>query len=77
MREAGLPDRALAEFARVLRGNPDFLDALVQTGLTLYSLGRTDEAIGQWKAVLVRDRRREDARMYLRMVARSGADLGN
>ncbi len=73
LREAGLPDRALAEFARVRRGNPDFLDAAVQTGVTLYTLGRHDEAIAEWRAVLARDRSREDARMYLRMVARTRA----
>jgi len=71
LREAGLPDRALAEFARVRRGNPAFLDAVVQTGVTLYTLGRADEAIAEWRGVLELDRTREDARMYLRMVARS------
>lgn len=71
LREAGLPDRALAEFDRVRRGNPDYLDAAVQIGVTLYTLGRTDEAVAEWRAVLERDRAREDARMYLRMVARS------
>jgi len=69
LRESGLPDRALAEFARVRRGNPDFLDAAVQTGLTLYTLGRSEEAVAEWRGVLARDRSREDARMYLRMVA--------
>ena len=74
LREAGFPDRALAEFARVRRANPDLLDAAVQTGLTLYTLGRSDEAIAEWRGVLERDRSRADARMYLRMVARSGAE---
>jgi tetratricopeptide (TPR) repeat protein len=71
LREAGFPDRALAEFARVRRANPDGLEAAVQTGLTLYTLGRGEEAIAEWRAVLERDRTREDARMYLRMVARA------
>ena len=71
LREAGFPDRALAEFARVRRANPELLDAAVQTGLTLYTLGRGEEAIAEWRAVLERDRTREDARMYLRMVARA------
>jgi len=71
LREAGFPDRALAEFARVRRANPDLLDAAVQTGLTLYSLGRGEEALAEWRAVLERDRAREDARMYLRMVSRA------
>jgi tetratricopeptide (TPR) repeat protein len=68
LREAGFPDRALAEFARVRRANPDLLDAAVQTGLTLYTLGRSEEAIAEWRSVLECDRTREDARMYLRMV---------
>jgi len=71
LREAGFPDRALAEFARVRRANPDLLDAAVQTGLTFYTLGRGEEAIAEWRGVLERDRTREDARMYLRMVARA------
>ena len=71
LREAGFPDRALAEFARVRRANPELLDAAVQTGLTLYTLGRGEEAIAEWRGVLERDRTREDARMYLRMVARA------
>jgi tetratricopeptide (TPR) repeat protein len=71
LREAGLPDQALAELARVRRGNPDFLDASVQIGLTLYTLGRCDEAEAEWRGVVERDRLREDARMYLRMVAGS------
>jgi len=71
LREAGLPDRALAELARVRRGNPDFLDASVQIGLTLYTLGRCDEALAEWRGVVERDPAREDARMYLRMVARA------
>lgn len=73
LREAGLPDRALAEFARVRRGNPDFLDASVQAALTLYTLGRADEAVARWREVLERDPAREDARMYLRMVAQSSS----
>jgi tetratricopeptide (TPR) repeat protein len=71
LREAGFPDRALAELARVRRAVPGLLDAAVQTGLTLYTLGRADEAVAQWRAVLEQDRLREDARMYLRMVGAS------
>ncbi|MDJ0788939.1 MAG: tetratricopeptide repeat protein [Myxococcota bacterium] len=69
LREAGLPSQALAEFQRVLRGNPTYLDAAVQLGLTLYSLGRAAEARAEWEAVLERDPSRDEARMYLRMVA--------
>lgn len=70
LREAGLPERALAEFERVRRGNPDFLDAAVQAGLTWYSMGRSEQAVELWREVLDRDPEREDARMYLRMLRR-------
>ena len=45
LREAGQPARALAEFSRVLRANPNLTEAAVQRGLTLYTLGRADEAL--------------------------------
>lgn len=70
LREAGLPERALAEFDRVRRGNPGFLDAAVQAGLTWYSMGRSEQAVEVWREVLDRDPDREDARMYLRMLRR-------
>ena len=59
----------------MLRGNPDFLDAAVQLGLTLYTLGRADQAVEQWNSVLARDPERADARMYLGLVrTRPAAD---
>jgi tetratricopeptide (TPR) repeat protein len=68
LRGAGLPDRALRELKRVLRGNPDYLEAQVQLGLTYYTLGRTQDAVDQWAQTLERDPSREDARMYGRLV---------
>jgi tetratricopeptide (TPR) repeat protein len=68
LREAGLPDRALAEFARILRGHPKFTEARVQRGLTLYTLGRAADAVAEWQAVLAEEPEREDAAMYLRLV---------
>jgi len=68
LREAGLPDRALAEFARVLRAQPHYAEARVQRGLTLYTLGRGGDAIAEWESVLAADPDRADARMYLRLV---------
>ena len=38
--------------------------------MTLYTLGRTDDAIAEWEAVLAKDPTREDAKMYLRLVGR-------
>ncbi len=71
LREAGLPDQSLSELRRILRGYPNLHAATVQLGVTLYSLGRTDEAVKNWRAVAQRDATREDARMYLRMVCGS------
>ena len=65
-----MPDRAIAEFRRVLRNHPTFHEAAVQLGVTFYSLGRTDEAATEWEAVLAKDSQREDAKMYLRMIGR-------
>ena len=47
---------------------PTFLDAAVQLALTLYTLGRSDDAVEQWNEVLKRDPAHRDARMYLRLV---------
>jgi tetratricopeptide (TPR) repeat protein len=68
LREAGLPDRALAELRRVQRVRPECQDTAVQAGLTLYSMGRSDEARREWKQVLERDPGHAEATMYLRMV---------
>ena len=68
LREAGLPDKALAEFQRILRVKPDLLGARVQLGLTYYTLGRTPDARREWEAVLGEDPSNQSARMYLRMV---------
>lgn len=68
LRDAGLPHKAELEFTRVLRGNPEYLAAKVQLGVTYYTLGRTPEARTTWNEVLAHDPAREDARMYLRMV---------
>jgi hypothetical protein len=59
----------------VQRSNPAFLDASVQRGVTLYSLGRTSEAVAQWSDVLERDPGRADARMYQRLVSRAAEEL--
>lgn len=72
LRDAGLPDRALTEFARVLRAQPDYIEARVQRGLTLYTLGRTGDALAEWESVLAADPTRDDAKMYLRLVRATG-----
>ena len=52
----------------MLRANPSYLDARVQLGLTLYTLGRTDEARASGRARSSATRSRDDARMYLRLL---------
>ena len=69
LREGGLPSQALAEFRRILRATPDYLEAKVQLGLTYYSLGRIEQARAEWNEVLEIDPSRDEARMYLRMVS--------
>ncbi len=46
------------------------LEAQVQLGLTYYSMGRAEDALSQWSEVLKRQPERQDAQMYLRMVAK-------
>ena len=52
----------------MLRGNPAFVEAAVQLGLTYWSLGRSEQAIAEWGRVLEAEPERADARMYLRLV---------
>jgi len=68
LREAGLANKSLLELQRVIRGNPSYVDAYIQLGLTYYSLGRPQEAIEQWQAALSRDASKSRARMYLQLV---------
>ena len=68
LREAGLPQQALAELGRVLRASPGLLDAVVQIGVVEYSLGRSEEAVARWQAALAQDPARRDAAMYLRLL---------
>ncbi len=68
LRAAGLPHQAEVEFKRVLRGNPDLLEAQVQLGLTYYTMGRAPDALGLWNEVLRHDPSQRDALMYIRLV---------
>ena len=70
LREAGLPDKSLAEFHRVLRAKPGLHDARIQLGLTYYSLGRVEDATEQWSNVVAEQPDHADAVMYLRMIGK-------
>jgi len=71
LRESGLPNQALAELKRLRRANPAWLDTGVQIGLVQYALGRSEQAVTEWRAVLDREPERRDAAMYLRMLGAS------
>jgi len=43
----------------------------VQIGLVQYALGRSEQAVTEWRAVLDREPERRDAAMYLRMLGAS------
>jgi tetratricopeptide (TPR) repeat protein len=76
LRDAGWPDQALRELVRVRRAHPALLDAGVQLGLTYWTLGRGEQAIEEWQAVLERDPTREDARSYVRMLRAGRQESG-
>ncbi len=46
--QTGHPERAALALAELLRLDPSFLPAYVNTGLALERLGRLDEAVGHW-----------------------------
>ena len=58
----------MTQLRRVLHERPGLHEASIQLGLTLYTLGRTGEAIREWNTVVEKDPTREEARMYLRLV---------
>jgi tetratricopeptide (TPR) repeat protein len=67
-RDAGDYDSALAEFAQIKLARPDYLPARVALGVTLFSLGRVQDAIDEWELVLGEDPTNKTAGVYLKMV---------
>jgi tetratricopeptide (TPR) repeat protein len=67
-RDMGEHDAALAEFDQIKLARPEYLPARVSYGVTLYSLGRPEEAIAEWEAVLREDPAQKVAAVYLKMV---------
>ena len=54
-----------AEYQLVKQQAPKYLPARVNLGVTLYSLGRRDEAKSEWESVLREDPANKSCRMYL------------
>lgn len=74
LRDAGLPRQALSELDRILRADPTQLGARVQQGVTLWSIGRQQEACTAWREALARDPELADAQAYLRMAEGTQGD---
>lgn len=73
LREAGAPRDALRELALVIRDKPRFGPALLQMGITAFSMGRATEAKRWWRRALALSPQDEYARMYLRLCDALGA----
>ena len=68
LRDGGRLEEARVELERAKRDNPKYMPARVNLGLTMYSLGRKDEAIKEWESVLVEDPANARCKTYLQMV---------
>lgn len=73
LRENGSCAESLKELKGVLRSDGRYAPALIQMGITYYSIGNVEEAKKAWKATLVKEPDNEYARMYLRLSEAMGA----
>jgi tetratricopeptide (TPR) repeat protein len=64
----GVYHAAVAEFEHAKRLRPDYIPARIHLGVTLFSLGRKDQALAEWQAVLGIDPNNKSAKLYIRMV---------
>jgi tetratricopeptide (TPR) repeat protein len=67
-RDMGDAGAAQRELGIVKTTNPKFIPARVALGLVLFSLGRRDDAIREWEAVLAMEPTHKAAAVYLHMV---------
>ncbi len=72
-RELGDHAQALREFDTITRENAKYVPARVSRGLTLFALGRKDDAVAEWESVLATDPGNKPVAAYLQMV-RAGAE---
>jgi tetratricopeptide (TPR) repeat protein len=75
LRDAGDVASAARELEIVKTTQPRYLPARLALGTALFSLGRRDDAVREWEAVLAIDPDSRAARLYLR-VAHEGGDAG-
>jgi tetratricopeptide (TPR) repeat protein len=67
-REMGMHNAAIAEFEHVKMERANYVPAQIYLGVTLFAIGRRDEAIAEWEGVLRQDPENKSAKLYLRMV---------
>jgi predicted Zn-dependent protease len=60
-------DAAIKELHTLCKSHPNFVDARLKLGLTLYQTGSVVDAIDQWEGVLYRDPSNSKAKQYVRM----------
>lgn len=73
LREHGQLPESLKELKSVLREDARYCPALVQCGITYYSMGKISEAKKSWNEALLKEPDNEYARMYLRLCDAMGA----
>ncbi|MFO0625728.1 MAG: tetratricopeptide repeat protein [Polyangiales bacterium] len=72
LRASGEPDRALRELEVAVVQVPGYAPAHASLGVSLWSMGRRDEAQAAWRKALEIEPRNRAAKAYLRMAARDG-----
>ncbi|MFH0799599.1 MAG: tetratricopeptide repeat protein [Pseudomonadota bacterium] len=66
-RENNQPAESLKELKAVLRADGNYCPALIQMGITYYTMGKIPDAKKSWKAALAKEPDNEYAQMYLRL----------
>lgn len=67
LREQGRLGDSLKEFKKVLDSDSSYCPALIQQGITFYTMNRTSEAKKSWNSALEKDADNKYAQMYLRL----------
>lgn len=67
-RDMGDHTAAIHELTTARDQRPEYLPARVHLGVAYFSAGRKDDAVAEWREVLVRDPANKSAALYLRMI---------
>jgi len=66
---------SLGELQAAVKTDPKYLHAKIQLGVTLFSMGKTNEAKKFWAEVLKKDAANEFAKMYLKLAEKDAAEV--